>query len=1051
METVSDRLAIFIISKERKEPSMKLPNYFQDPHALHIGTEPLRSYYIPCSGEGEAMWADMQSTSRAIDLNGNDWKFKFFESYHQIPEYITTEDADTADFDTIPVPSCWQVLGYDKNQYVNVNYPIPFDPPYVPDENPAGVYAKDFILDEEDLEGKVYLNFDGVDSCYYVWVNGQFVGYSQVSHSGSEFDITEKVNEGINRLTVIVLKWCDGTYLEDQDKLRFSGIFRDVYLLLRPENHIRDYFVHTDLSEDLTHALLRADIQMDGDAAVTARLYDDDDELVGECEMKDGAVVFEVEYPALWSAESPVLYTLILETEDETIAQHVGFRRIDIKDGILLFNNVPFKIRGTNRHDSDPFAGAAVTREMLTRDLTLMKEHNINAIRTSHYPNAPWAYHLYDRFGFYVMDEADIESHGSNAIYGGYTDHPFEELDGVDRTYGMMMREPDYEDAVLDRLQRLVQRDKNCPSVFAWSLGNESGYGPSLEKGSAWIKAYDPSRIINAENARWQMMDSDWVKDTSNIDIYSRMYAPVEFIDYYNTLEDTKPFIEVEYCHAMGNGPGDLEEYFERLYKYPKYSGGFVWEWCDHSVWMGKTNNGKDKYFYGGDWGETPHDGNFCMDGLVYPDRTPHTGLLEHKNVARPIRAQLIDAAKGLIRLDNKMDFTNIQDRYAVIAEIVTDGEITDSFVLSDVNCKPHGTVEIALPKGVPAVGNTFIHLHYIQKDDDLLTFAGHEAGHDQLIVSRDAVSAKDIVADAAGFVPSVKESAVTVTELENQLVITGDNFRYLFDKYKGTFTSLVKDGCNLIEKPIELNIWRAPMDNDRQVRHEWEKAGYDRMRTKIYSTVWKQENDALVISCTYSVLAVSVQRIVTGVMTWTVAANGAITVKVDGERKPLVPHLSKVPMPELPFLPRFGLRLFLSSAYDEAAYFGYGPQESYIDKHRDSYLDLFCTTVEQLHEDYIRPQENGSHWGCSAVALSTEDGRKLLVSGDAFSFNASRYTQEELTAKKHNFELEKSPWTVLCLDGYMSGCGSNSCGPKLFEKYQVKDQQLSMCFTLEF
>ena len=342
------------------------------------------------------------------------------------------------------------------------------------------------------------------------------------------------------------------------------------------------------------------------------------------------------------------------------------------------------------------------------------------------------------------------------------------------------------------------------------------------------------------------------------------MYAPVEFIDHYATLEDTKPFIEVEYCHAMGNGPGDLEDYFERLYKYDKYTGGFVWEWCDHSVWMGKTEDGEDKYFYGGDWGEFPHDGNFCMDGLVYPDRTPHTGLLEHKNVARPIRAELIDAEKGIIRLINKMDFTNIQDRYVVIAEIVTDGDVTESFVLPDVDCEPHCSTEITLPKGAPAVGNTFIHLHYIQADDDILTFAGHEAGHDQLIVSRCAKAAKTIVAEAADFVPSDKASEIAVTELESQLVVVGGNFRYLYDKFKGTFTSLVKDGCNLIEKPIELNLWRAPIDNDRNIKNEWKRAGYDRIRTKVYSTEWKIEDGALTITSAYSISAVSIQRIIT-------------------------------------------------------------------------------------------------------------------------------------------------------------------------------------------
>ncbi len=1030
---------------------MRLPNYFQDPHALHIKTEPLRAYYVPCNDENEAMEADMLTTSRAVNLNGDDWKFKYYESWHDVPESCIEADAATDSYDTIPVPSCWQILGYDRNQYINNRYPIPFDPPYVPDENPTGVYIKEFFLAKKDAACNVYLNFEGVDSCYYVWVNGEFAGYSQISHSGSEFDITDKVQAGSNRLTVIVLKWCDGTYLEDQDKLRFSGIFRDVYLLLRPKNHIRDYFVHTDVSEDFTHAVVRADLEFCGSPAVKARLYAPCGTLLSEKEITAGRVSFPVDSPDLWNAEHPVLYTLVLETGEETIAQKVGIRRIDIRDNVIYINGVNFKIKGTNRHDSNPYTGAAITREQLMQDLKLMKEHNINGIRTSHYPNAPWAAQMYDRYGFYVMDEADLESHGTNFIYGRGTRREDIAEVGYDKTYGLLMREPSYEKAVLDRIQHLVHRDKNCASVFSWSMGNESGYGPSLEKASTWIKSYDPNRVLSYENSIWEMEDSEYVKDVSNIDVHSRMYVPVEFIDYFCTQKGKQPFIEVEYCHAMGNGPGDLEEYFQRMYQYDGYIGGYVWEWCDHSVFMGKTIEGKDKFFYGGDWKEEIHDGNFCMDGLVYPDRRPHTGLLEYKNVARPIRAALIDAAQGIVELDNKMDYTNIKDRYTVAYEIVTDGEVLASGELEEVDCPAKKSVQVCLPESIHASKNTFIHLHYIQKYDELLTFAGHEAGHDQLTVCRNSESAKAVVAKAAGFTAACTESEVVVTELENLIVLTGTQFRYVFDKWKGTFSALVRNGNSLIMKPIELNVWRAPMDNDRNVRPEWEAAGYDRARIKVYETGWEQKEEVTVITSHYSLYAVSLQRIITGQMMWNVMPDGTITVEVDGDRSSLKPQFARKPLEKLPFLPRFGLRLFLPASYDRVTYFGFGPQESYVDKHRDAYVDLFTASVDNLHEDYIRPQENGSHFGCTGLAVSSEEGSCLLVSGSEFSFNASCYTQEELAAKAHNFELEKSPYTVLCLDGYMSGCGSNSCGPRLIEKYQVNNEKLSMTFTLEF
>lgn len=1031
---------------------MRLPNYFQDPQSLHIGTENLRAYYIPCKDEKEAWNADMLTTTRSINLNGDDWKFRFYETYHDIPEKCIEKDACTKGYDTIPVPSCWQILGYDNNQYTNVRYPIPFDPPYVPTENPAGVYVKEFVLTQEEAAQNIYLNFDGVDSCYYVWVNGEFVGYSQVSHSGSEFDITGKIQAGNNRLTVIVLKWCDGTYLEDQDKLRFSGIFRDVYILVRPENKVRDYFVHTNVNDTFDKASVVVDLELNGNPEVTAKLYTPGGALLAETGVCDGKIQIDVEQPDLWNAEHPALYTLMLVTEDEVIGQKVGIRRIDIKGNVIYINGVNFKIKGTNRHDSDPYTGATISREQLLKDLKLMKEHNINAIRTSHYPNSPWATQMYDKYGFYVMDEADLESHGCDAIYGSSWQRlPMEEVQ-YDRTYGWLMKEPSFEMAVLDRQQRLVHRDKNCASVFSWSMGNESAYGPNLEKAAEWIKSYDPDRVLNYENSIWQMMDTDYVNDVSKLDVFSRMYAPVEFIDQYCSQEGKKPFIEVEYCHAMGNGPGDLEEYFERLYKYDGYIGGYVWEWCDHSVYMGKTYDGKDKFFYGGDWKEEVSDSNFCMDGLVYPDRTPHTGLLEHKNIARPIRASFVDDSHTVIELDNKMDYTNIKDGYNIVYEIVKDGIVIASGTFADVDCPAKTKVQVSLAEKIEAAGNTVVHLHYIQKYDDYLTKAGYEAGHDQLIVSRDEADARLAVARACDW----KETAETAQEIqimenEKEIILTGANYRYVFSKIKGTFSSLICNQNSLIEKPMELNIWRAPLDNDRNIRREWERAGYNRARIKVYSTSWEKVNDAVVIKAEYSLAAVALQRILQGTIIWEVSKSGKITVTVNGERVLLHPRMAKRPLDPMPFLPRFGLRLYLPKAYKEVTYFGYGPQESYQDKYRDAYLDLFTATVDEMHEDYLKPQENGSHWGCSSVNLATSDGRKVLVSGAEFSFNASRYTQEELTKKAHNFELEKSPYTVLCLDGYMSGCGSNSCGPELFEKYRVNDDKLSMTFTIEF
>lgn len=1033
---------------------MKLQNYFQNPQILHVGTQPLRAYFIPCANEKEAWHADMMTSSRVKKLNGADWKFKYFESFHEIPENIISEQPKLQKFDVIPVPSCWQILGYDQKQYVNARYPIPFDPPYVPDDNPAGVYVKDFLLTEQETARRLFLNFDGADSCYYVWLNGLFVGYSQISHSGSEFEITDYAKEGKNRLLVIVLKWCDGTYLEDQDKIRFSGIFRDVYLLIRPREFIRDFTIITDLTEDYKTGLIQVGLEMEGKAEISLRLYDPEGNFLEEQMYEGEKNVFSVEEPKLWNAENPCLYTVFLVSGQESIAQKIGIRKVEIRENMLLMNGKKFKIKGVNRHDSDPYTGAAISREQLEKDLVLMKMHNVNAIRTSHYPNSPWAMQMYDRYGFYVMDEADLEAHGCGALYGGICEPNDMSEVQEDLTIGYLMQDESYEKAVLDRIQHLVIRDKNSASVFCWSLGNESGYGPNLEKAAEWIKSYDSTRVISYENSIWQVPDSDYVNDTHNLDLFTRMYSSLDFVDAYCSQEGKKPFVEIEYCHAMGNGPGDLEEYFERMYRYDGYAGGFVWEWCDHSVCMGTTSEGKEKFYYGGDWNESFHDGNFCIDGLVYPNRIPHTGLKEFKNVARPIRACWINPEDGRILLENKMDYTNIEERYDIQYQIETNGEIKEKGVLESVNCPPGEGREVRVPCSIQPEGNTYLHLYYLQKTEIPLLPKGYVAGHDQLTLSESSEAAKKAVLNhlkRGGDKTGTEKQQLDVKDNENQIIITGSQFHYVFDKWKGSFSSLIRKGEVLLDKPMELNVWRAPMDNDRWVCAEWEQAGYDQAKVKVYHVDCRIHEENVEIETDFSMAAPYRQRIMTGTMVWCVETNGMIHLKLEADRSQISIPLSEKNLSPMPFLPRFGIRMFLPESFQRVVYFGYGPQESYIDKRHDSWKGLFSAAVEELHEDYIKPQENGSRCGCLALGVMNQKKSGIVVSGQEFSFNASCYTQEELAGKKHNFELQKSPYTVLCLDGYMSGCGSDSCGHRLLEKYQVNDQKLALNFSMEF
>ncbi len=1003
---------------------MKLPRYFEDPATLHVGTEPNHAYFIPFKEEGMARLGDRLLSERLTLLSG-EWSFAYYPNRFEVPERFMDPDFDDAAFDVIPVPSCWQILGYDRHQYTNVRFPFPYDPPYVPEENPCGAYRTVFTLSEDQCAERNYLHFEGVDSCFYVWINGKFVGYSQVSHSTSEFEVTDYVAPGENQLSVLVMKWCDGSYLEDQDKLRMSGIFRDVYLLTRPQNHIRDFTVRTPVEDDYKTARIDVSFEWTGDPAETVcTLYSPDGEELAKASAENGAVSFPLADAVLWNAEQPNLYQLVIRTPGEVICQDVGVRRIEIRNATLLFNGVAIKLRGTNRHDSDPFVGYAVDEEKLLTDLALMKQHNMNAIRTSHYPNSPWATQLYSRYGFYVIDESDIEMHGTVTVY--LKDMPFRYAYNSylteDHIYGSLCHDKRFEAAVLDRVQRNVERDKNCAGVLMWSLGNESGYGPNMEKAAAWIKSVDNERLVHYEGSIYEMVGH--TNDLSNIDVYSRMYPPMDNVEHVCTDDEMqKPFVLCEFTHAMGNGPGDIEDYFERLYRYDKFAGGFVWEWCDHAVWMGRTPDGRDKYGYGGDFGEFPHDGNFCMDGLVYPNRTPHTGLLEWKNVARPARTYLRD---GAFFLHNYLDFTSLGGYLTMEYELTQNGAVVQSGELEVPDLPAHGEAEIAIPYTLPDSGTCCLNLYYRLAGEDDFREAGYLLGFDQFILREEPA------AFAAG--PAQK---LSVRETERLFIVEGESFRYVWNRLTATFESITADQIAFLEKPMEWNIWRAPTDNDRNIRREWEKAGYDRSSPRVYETSAEQTGEGVVLKARLSLSAIYLQPCMKLDAVWTIRPDGRILANIHVDRTP-----------EFPYLPRFGLRMFLPRAFNDVGYFGYGPFESYVDKRRASMLGRYETTVAAEHEDYLRPQENSSHCGCSHLSLANPDGGCLEAVGDSFSFNTSVYTQEELTAKAHSYELEPCGSTVLCLDYRLSGIGSNSCGPQLLEQYQLNEE--SFDFTVE-
>ncbi|NLK27754.1 MAG: DUF4981 domain-containing protein [Clostridiales bacterium] len=1011
--------------------AIKLPKYYEDPKQLHVGTMPNRAYYIPHDKSSN------EDNERKQLLNGI-WKFRYYNNRFEIDDDFFLPSFDSSTFDQLPVPSCWQNHGYDRHQYTNVRFPFPYDIPYVPDQNPCGAYIRTFEVTKEQLEQRNYLNFEGVDSCYYVWVNGKFIGFSQVSHSTSEFDITDVLVEGENTLAVLVLKWCLGSYYEDQDKFRMSGIFRDVYILTRSREHIRDFFIKTPLNEDLTKAKVTVELEyLNQEIDTKASLYSPDGELLESKSAKGGYVEFEISKPILWNAESPNLYTLVLETEEESIKQKVGIRKIEIKNSIIYFNNVAIKLKGVNRHDSDPVTGYTISREQALKDLSLMKQHNVNAIRTSHYPNAPWFLELCDEYGFYVIGEADVECHGATELYSG----------SWETSYGDIARREISNDIILDRQQRNVIRDKNRPCIFMWSLGNEAGWGKSFELAGKWVKSYDDTRLVHYEGSVHIDKGFEGQEDLSMLDVHSTMYDPIENIEKYLADENNKkPYILCEFVHAMGNGPGDIEDYFEVIYREDRFVGGFVWEWCDHAIDIGVAPDGRRKYAYGGDSGEYPHDGNFCVDGLVFPDRTVSSSLLEYKNVIRPVRASLVNAETGEITLENKLDFTNLKDYLYLTYELVCNGEVIHDGTIMDLDIPAKTSKTIKLSYDLKESGVTFLNLHYIQKLDLPFTKQGHDLGFDQLKLRDDVYQAKldEVYLQKLQTKTLGQEKDLSFKETEDKITVTGDNFRYVFNKMLGTFESVVVNQRVILEKPMEFNIWRAPTDNDRNIKNEWIHAGYDRHTVRVYEASASQENtkdgNTVVIKAKLAIAAIQREHILDIDAIWTIDCAGRIQIKLDAIRNTA-----------MPYLPRFGLRLFMPKSYQTVDYFGYGPLNSYLDKRRASYIGLFHARIDQLHEDFIKPQENSSHCGCQFVRVENKDINLVVTSNKDFSFNASEYTQEELGTKAHNYELEKSPYTVVCLDYKMSGIGSNSCGPELAHKYRLEEAEIHFEIMLEF
>ena len=998
---------------------------------LHKGTLSPRAYFIPYHSAAAAA-RDLRDQSQFfINLSG-EWDFSFYASAKDLPDPIGVSACP----DKIEVPRSWQTMlgrGYDTPNYTNVVYPFPVDPPHIPENNPCGVYTRSVFVHPAMLQKTVCINFEGVDSCFYLFVNNQFAAYSQVSHMTSEADITPYLHEGENTLTVLVFKWCEASYLEDQDKFRWSGIFRDVYLLLRDPVHIVDIYNHPKVSDDLASAELSCELTVSpGMAFVTYSLSAPDGATVASGHVvADGTaeIRIHIDAPALWSDETPNLYVLHLQSGSEYVDIPVGFKHVCIKDSVLYLNGQKIKTKGVNRHDSHPVLGSTTPIDHMIRDLMIMKQHNVNTVRTSHYPNDPRFLTLCDRYGFYVVDEADLETHGM-AMVGRWDE---------------LSDSPDWTESYVDRAQRMMERDKNHASVLLWSVGNEMGVGRNHEAMADYYHSRMPGCLVHWEDKSRRNTDHirTVYKDKTDeeirelvkcdhLDVESRMYPELAEVKdvYFDRKLFSKPLFLCEYSHAMGNGPGCLADYWDMIYAHDSFLGGCVWEFIDHAAAIGDVYT-NPKYRYGGDFGDTPHDGNFCTDGLVYPDRRVHTGLLEYKQVIKPFRASF-DQATGTLTVQNLRYFTSLCD-LDLYWRVECRGTSVASGHVYALDIAPQQSATYALDIDAPLSDCAYLYLSLTQNSDTPWAQAGYEVGFAQFALETGAAQKAPLgTADS----PYAYLDAV---QTEDAITVRTAKTTYTFDRTSGLVAGILDQGKQLLCSPMTPTVWRAPTDNDRNIRNEWQRLGLHTATVSCTSCQIAEQTEGWVrITADLTLGNEGAEPLAKITAAYTVYAEDGLKIDMDTEIRKDLPHL-----------PRFGVEFTMPEGTENLTYFGRGPVEAYADKHHASHVGLFCTTVSENFEPYVKPQENGAHADTKWVSVSSLIGHGICAVATArdFSFNCSHVSTAQLTCTAHNDELVPQKETVVNLDYRHDGIGSNSCGPGLAPKWQFAEKQFT--FTL--
>jgi beta-galactosidase/beta-glucuronidase len=992
---------------------MAAPDW-ENPAVLHRNRERGHATLLPFADERSAIADDRGASPFYLSLNG-DWRFGYFDRPSDVPPGFEAEQFDDAAWNTLPVPSNWQMHGYGRPHYTNVNYPYPVDPPHVPTDNPVGVYRRMFTLPKDWKGGQTSITFDGVDSFFYLFINGQSVGFSKVSHLPAEFDITAFVRPGENQVTAQVFQWCDGSYLEDQDMWRLSGIFRDVFLTSVPQPHLRDVRVRTSMKNEYRDATLDIVAEVvGGSGTLVARLLDADGKTVAErTAPASGKVQFDINIanPKKWSAEEPNLYSLILSMQapgSPTVIHRiaVGFRQIETKDGRLLLNGVPIKLRGVNRHDTHPDTGHAVTYDDMLRDAVLMKQHNINTVRTSHYPNDSRWLDICDWLGLYVIDETDLETHGFGPL-------------GI---WDQLPKDPAWKDAFVDRAERMVERDKNHPSIIMWSLGNESGWGENHEAMAGRIRELDPTRLIHYEGGGG---------NAPCLDVVSVMYPTLEkLIAEGERTDDPRPYFMCEYAHAMGNGPGNLREYQEVIEKYPRLLGGCIWEWVDHGIRQ-QTPDGREWFAYGGDFGDIPNDGNFCIDGLNFPDRIPHSGLIEYKKIIEPVRVEA-DLARGEIKIFNRYAFRQLNSLQGLWRE--TDGEKTLSQgTLTPLDASPGGWMRMIL-EGLPtsATGRgRWLELSFVTAEESEWATKGFELAWAQFEIPATVPKQKPAPAAAP---------PLQLQQTPSALALRGENLSLDLDLDHATIARWESQGISLFSAGPTPYLWRAPTDNDHYIGNDWRKHGFDRLALRVGSKSIEPISPASVLVHFAGTLGAAGLRPIADVeIRYTIHGSGDVVI-----------HTSFTPKVELITLPRFGLRAILNGKLDRFAWFGLGPHETYRDRRDSGRVGVWRGTVADQHVPYIRPQENGNKSDVRWATVTDARGAGLAIFGmPTLNVNVQRYRDEDLVAAKHAHELSFRDATVLHMDLDHAGLGSASCGPRPLEKYLLPPKPMAFSVRL--